>query len=297
MTSLVNQLQREALEQSVRTSDLLRKALVAARKLKIQDIQPWLKSELNGYTNSEEIPEYRSVHGEIKTFNPYNGLWMPIMFSESLASLHRSLINRKCGQSVAELEDLLASASGMLTMPYPTKVSARITNAIDLDSPPVLVVSAAKLRGILDTTRTAVLEWALQLEEQGVTGDGFTFSEEEQTAATGVVFNIGSMSHSQIQGGTSQSTQTLQHSEIDLDAMRSLVDELHSSLSNLNLPPDEHEEIRHEVATLEAQLGSPKPKSAIIRESCRSIRNILEGASASALATGILTRLGTLLGA
>ena len=201
MTSLVNQLQREALDRSVRTADLLRKALVAARKLNIEDIQPWLKSELNGYTNSEEIPEYRSVRGEIKAFNPYNGIWMPIMFPESSANLHRSLTNRKCGQSVAELEDLLASESRMLTMPYSSEVSARLTRMIDLDSLPVLVVSGAKLRGILDTTRTAVLEWALQLEEQGVTGEGFTFSTEEQTAAAGVVFNIGSMSHFADSGG------------------------------------------------------------------------------------------------
>ena len=159
MTSLVNQLQREALDRSVRTADLLRKALVAARKLKVDDIQPWLKSELNGYTNSKEIPEYRAVQGEIKTFDPYNGIWMPIMFSESSANLHRSLTHRKCGQSVAELEDLLASESGMLTMVYSSEISAHLTNAIDLDSPPVLVISAAKLRGILDTTRTAVLEW------------------------------------------------------------------------------------------------------------------------------------------
>ena len=137
---------------------------------------------------------------------------------------------------------------------------------------------------------------ALQLEEQGVTGEGFTFSTKEQTAATGVVFNIGSMSHSQIQGGANRSTQTFQQSEIDLDEIRGLVGELHSSLSSLNLGQDDHEELRQEIATLEAQLGSPKPKSTIIRESSRSVRNILEGATGSALATGLLTRLGTLLG-
>ena len=218
MTSLVTELQREALDKSVEVADLLRKALVVARKLRIEEIQTWLKSELNGYSNVEEIPEYRSVHGEVKAFNPYNGMWMPIVFAESTADLHRSLISRKCAQSVAELEDLLEDKSGMLIMPYPSGVTARLTNALDLDSPPVLIISGAKLRGILDATRTTVLEWALQLEEQGITGEGFSFSKEEQTAASGVVFNIGSMSHSQIQGGTSRSTQMFRVSEIDIDA-------------------------------------------------------------------------------
>ena len=77
--SLVTEVQREALDRSVPAVDLLRKAFVAARKLKIEGIQSWLKSELNGYSNSEEIPEYRAVHGEIKAFNPYNGMWVPIL--------------------------------------------------------------------------------------------------------------------------------------------------------------------------------------------------------------------------
>ena len=111
------------------------------------------------------------------------------------------------------------------------------------------------MRAILDPTRTAVLEWALQLEEQGVTGEGFSFSKEEQTAVAGVVFNIGSMSHSQIQGGTSGSTQAFEVSEIDLDKMRSLVKDIHASVSSLNLGPTERDELTQEIAALKAQLG------------------------------------------
>ena len=125
----------------------------------------------------------------------------------------------------------------------------------------------------------------------------FSFSKEEQTAAASVVFNIGSMSHSQIQGGTSSSTQTLLLTESNLDEIRSLAKELHSSLCSLNLGRDEQEELSHEIATLEAQVDSPKPKSPIIRESLRSIRNVIEGATGNALATDILTKIGPLLGA
>ena len=296
MTSLVTELQREALDRSVPTADLLRKALVAARKLKIEGIQSWLKSELNGYSDSDDIPKCRLVNGEIKAFNPYNGMWVPILLAESMVEEHTFLTNRKCAQSVAELEDLLAKRSGMLAMPYPFELSARLIGAIDLDSPPMLIVPAAKLRGILDATRTTVLEWALELEEQGVTGEGFTFSKEEQTAASGVVFNIGTMSHSQIQGGTRDSTQALAVSGVDLDEMRSFVKDLHASLSNLEFGPGERDELTQEIATMEAQLDSPKPNVTILRESSRSIRNILEGATGSALATEMVMRLGTLIG-
>ncbi len=181
MTGLVHELQREALDAVVPTADLLRKALVTARKLKVKDIQSWLHSELNGYSKYEDIPEYRSLSGEIRAFNLYNGIWMPVMFPESMADLQRSLSNRKCFQSVAELESLLASEKGILNIPFSPEVSARLRNAISSSWDPTLIVSATKLAGILDATRNAVLEWALQLEEQGVTGQNFSFSKGRES--------------------------------------------------------------------------------------------------------------------
>ena len=148
----------------------------------------------------------------------------------------------------------------------------------------------------MDSTRTAVLEWALKLEEEGVIGEEFSFSKEEQAAAASIVFNIGSMSHSQIQGATRSSTQTFELTEINHDAVQSFVNELHPALPRLNLGHAELEELTQEIATLKAQLGSPKPKSTILRESLRSIRNILEGTTGSVLATEMLTRLGPVLG-
>ena len=49
MGSLVLELQKEALDQSVSTLSLLRKSLVVATKLKLQDFKDWIASEINGY--------------------------------------------------------------------------------------------------------------------------------------------------------------------------------------------------------------------------------------------------------
>jgi len=47
--SLVLELQKEALDQRVSVSHLLRKALVVVRKLKLSEFQNWIEIELNGY--------------------------------------------------------------------------------------------------------------------------------------------------------------------------------------------------------------------------------------------------------
>ena len=104
------------------------------------------------------------------------------------------------------------------------------------------------------------------------------------------------MVNSQIQEGTSGLTQILRPSTFNLDEVRSLVEDLQLSMSRFDLGVNEREELSQEVATLKAQLQSPKPKSTIIRESLRSIRNILEGATGSAFVTETMTRLGVLLG-
>lgn len=81
MASLVLELQRDALDKSVSTTDLLRKALVVARKLKVTDLVEWLTHELNGYPEGADVPEYRKLQGELKVHNPYHG-WMPLMMSQ-----------------------------------------------------------------------------------------------------------------------------------------------------------------------------------------------------------------------
>jgi hypothetical protein len=80
MSSVVLELQRDALDKNVGVSDLLRKALVVARKLSLHDFQAWVENELNGYRDTFNIPDYREMHGQVRGFNPYRG-WLPIMFN------------------------------------------------------------------------------------------------------------------------------------------------------------------------------------------------------------------------
>ncbi len=53
MSSVIVELQREALDRNVHVSDLLRKALVVARNLALTEFQRWIELELNGYDKAE----------------------------------------------------------------------------------------------------------------------------------------------------------------------------------------------------------------------------------------------------
>ena len=66
MKSLVLELQREAMNPNSSMSDVLRKAMVVATKLKVQDLKAWVETELKGYIKDQEIPSYRKVNGTLK---------------------------------------------------------------------------------------------------------------------------------------------------------------------------------------------------------------------------------------
>ena len=82
MSSLVQQLQQDALDQNVPVADLLRKAKFVATKLAVEEEIEWIESELNGYSNQDETPPYRRMMGVPKALNTTQGC-LPIYFTNN----------------------------------------------------------------------------------------------------------------------------------------------------------------------------------------------------------------------
>lgn len=111
-----------------------------------------------------------------------------------------------------------------------------------------------------------------------------------------VVFNVGSIRNSNVQVAADGSVQIVEQHGLDLESARGIVEHLRSAGEQLGVGFDRQEELAQEIATVEAQLNSPAPKSRVLREMFRSIWSILEGATGSALATGLISRITDLLG-
>jgi hypothetical protein len=60
MSSLVLELQRAAMDPSRRIVDILRMAVVVAKKLGLAEFKEWCEKELRGY-EKEKTPSYRRV--------------------------------------------------------------------------------------------------------------------------------------------------------------------------------------------------------------------------------------------
>ena len=95
MSSIVLELQAEAMDAETDLGSLLRKSLAVATKLQLTEWIAWCRSELNGYEAGATVPKYRVLQGEMKMFNPYNGVWMQFV--------GLGPINSSCCQSINSL--------------------------------------------------------------------------------------------------------------------------------------------------------------------------------------------------
>lgn len=274
MTGLVLELQRDCLN-GVKVSVLLQKSLVIAKKLNITEIGEWLDKELNGYySENDDIPTYRVITGKVEMWNPYHG-WQPIFFNDNRMEEHYS--KRKNWQSVAELESLITRDDATLEMPFPHDVAHHLMKSVGHQLPPTLIVAQTQIVKILDTVRNKILDWSLELEQQGILGEGMSFSNEEKQKAQQVHItnHIDSMHNSQLQQGSSDLTQSFNLTATQND-LKPVIEELKSFVSNPNLKPEQVEEVNEAIATLEIQKKSAKPKLAIIRESVESAKGIMD---------------------
>jgi hypothetical protein len=96
----------------------------------------------------------------------------------------------------------------------------------------------------------------------------------------------------QSEQGTASSTQTQQIfiGHTDLKSLVDLLQQLKVDLHSSHLNSDNKREAAAEIATVEAQASSSRPKSIILKESISTLRDILQGAEGN-LAAEYLPRL------
>jgi hypothetical protein len=287
MSSIILELQDEALDREVRISDLLRKALLVARKLSLLDFHEWVEKELQGYPEgSQDIPDYRGVVGQVRAWNPYQG-WKPVVFKDP--ELGEQLSRRKIAASIAGLEHSV-EGEGQLSMPFSQKIQRSLCNSFGYETEVELFIEQSSVIGIIDIVRTIILNWALKLEEEGIHGEGLSFSQKEKEAASNTPQNInyffGTVVSPQIQQGVEHGFQV--SGDINIGEIGEFIERFKAALPELNLGEEQKNEAEAELKTVEAQVKSPKPKHFIIREGLKSLRSILEGAAGGAIAAELL---------
>lgn len=109
--------------------------------------------------------------------------------------------------------------------------------------------------------------------------------------AVSIIHVGGDVIGSAIQSGSPGAQQEVTIGDINLDSVRDFLGQLEKLAPDMNLPVEESQQLTAEIATIRAQIDSPRPKKQIVKESLHSVRTILEGAGGSMAATGLLDLL------
>lgn len=180
MNGIVLELQKEAMDKKADIESLLRKSYVIARKLKLPEFQEWIQCEQEGY-GKKEVPEYRMIQGQLKALNPVRG-WIPVVMDSAVAE--SAFTKTKLQNSVSELYDLYQNAErSMLVMNLPAERNKYVAKCCGFNTQFRLEFGKNQIYSILSRVKNNILDWALTLEESGIVGRDYSFSEEEKKIA------------------------------------------------------------------------------------------------------------------
>ncbi len=181
MTSILLELQKDALDPNIALSDLLRKARLIAHKLKTQDFEEWIKKELEGYSVGDQIPEYRKIGCQIKENQPYHD-WQPINPEGDEPYRILSPVQVDVLFPIFQIEKM-PDDSIEVEIPFPRLTISLPQKEIKANVQIGRFVPKIALDTIVDIIRTNLLEWTIKLEDQGIVGEGLTFTEKETIKA------------------------------------------------------------------------------------------------------------------
>lgn len=178
---IVIELQRLASDGTCPVDQLLRKALLVATKLEIQDFRAWITQEMNGYPDGSQIPAYRKAQAEFHVFNNVQGRLIPYYLPDEIEADLRDI---SITQPLASLVELVSKPSATFQL----QLAPAIRNLLlmgqgDFPMEPVMQISRIYVSKAIDAVRNTILEWSLRLEQQGILGEGMKFSPEEKAIA------------------------------------------------------------------------------------------------------------------
>jgi hypothetical protein len=218
MSSLVLELQREALDPKIGIIDLMRKAYVVAVKLNFGQFKEWIDLELKGYAGSgKEAPPYRQAKGVLRVRNPFHG-FQPLFVQDP--EIAETVSHAWLNNPLSEIEAIAKQSSeeSHVALAFPPAMQNFLMRGMSGPVPlePSLHVARTSFAHVLHAVRDAVLKWSLELEKDGIVGEGMSFTSEEkkiaaqkedELARTININIIGTMTESSLQQGSERANQ------------------------------------------------------------------------------------------
>jgi hypothetical protein len=252
LVTLIRQLREDAVDSSKSLADVLRRAIVLASLLRNDELKRWAKRELDGYTDGDQVPEYRrapaQIYGhfvgafgrQVSNFRvPVGGLKVDPRLRSFLSEEIRF------GNGVAALQEMLLSGAddtGTLKFSLPTELCMLLPPFLEDMTCASLDKQTHKssIREILDSIRSKLLEIVLELTERfpEISDSEQAVQSVDQQVAASIIHNHIYGNSNVVASGTNVTQTTTQGFEpSDIEGLLRVV-------ATLGLSGNEREELR-----------------------------------------------------
>ena len=280
MSSVVLELQKEVTQSDCDIVSVLRRAHLIASKLELKDFDQWIINELNGYNSQNDAPEYRSVAGQLKAFNPYHG-WIPVMLNNS--EIENIICHPKMANSISEIVSLCKGDGSTLIMQLPADAQNELNKTCDTPIPMQMAIHISKTSAadIIEKVKNTLIEWTLELEAKGILGEGLSFSEQEKESAKSIPQQVNYYYGStNVINGPTEKIQANAGNSItaffDYEQAKTIVDEIESSVQKSEeLSQEDKEEALELLIDIRNKLEKKK-KDTVIKAALIGLKDFLK---------------------
>lgn len=282
--SILLEIQRDAIDENSSISSLLRKCLFLASKTGSEQFKKWVFAELNGYISDDDIPEYRVISCQSKgDFSRPGGILQNLVIDiEQLSDDSYDLFYDLYGESVvaisvASIESLVSNAKNdgamVIQRPWDPAMTRLVSSMFYQNMNCIRAWSESPVPlfvGILDTVKTMVLSFALDLEDKLPNIEDIKLSKQDEKIVT-QTFNNHIYGNANVANASENFNQSLQVQSNEL------IDKLILELRQIKNQGRDTVVIDKVIPTLESMKGI-KDKS-IIMEKLVDIMTIAGGAA------------------
>lgn len=285
---IIQELQKDLLNNQIKLSDILIKAKIPATKLNLLEFKNWLDEEIQGYEATDLHPQYRHIKGICRYWDTFSG-WQNMKFHSSQAESDLSHV--LYSKSVFEIEDLLMTTP---YMEYQTPISPALIQQYNLNRlyNVVIFIQRRSLSNILNGVRGKLMEYITKLDDVGIEGNNSNFTKDEKDKAQTIINQTINMSGGNFmnQVTSGNPTQTVNNG-LDIQQIQEVCNLILANINKFGLEQAKILLLEAELQNLNTQINNKPQNYSLIQQSLQSMRNIMEGAIGSALGQGILHTL------
>lgn len=223
LMSMIIEIQKDCCNSNIKLSDLLRKCLYLAYKIKSEDFIQWIHNELNGYKSEDNLPEYRVFHCVVKgnLSDRYHLIKnYPLDITKFPDIIQKNYGMMRVKNSISSIECLIEEGTGLIKRPWEASVVELISeNYISHIAYNIWSESPTHLySAILDGVKTRVLQFALEVESTISNIEDIKLSNlnDEQKEKIANIFNTNIYGNANVANASENFSQNLQVKSNDL---------------------------------------------------------------------------------